>query len=114
MSISVLVCGGRDFNDYNAFIRAMDALPFVISIIIEGGARGADSLAKRYAIEKGIHCAEVPALWDSFGKRAGHLRNEAMLLLNPKYCVAFSGGVGTQGMINLCKKENIPVWEPYG
>lgn len=92
-----LVCGGRDFNDYEIVKSALDALPFTPSIIVHGDATGADRLAQRWAIERGIHSAAVPALWKVLGKRAGSERNKTMLLLQPKYVVAFPGGAGTAG-----------------
>jgi hypothetical protein len=111
--MKVLICGGRNYNDWLSASRAIDALGFKIELIIQGGAAGADSLAKRYAIEKGVHCAEVPPLWGFYGKKAGFLRNKAMLNLSPGYCIAFPGGRGTESMINLCQKAGIPVWRPY-
>ena len=109
----VLVCGGREFNDYIKVSQAMRMLPFSVSMIIQGGARGADILGRQWAIENGIHYAEVHALWDSLGKKAGNLRNKAMLTLKPGYCVAFPGGWGTRDMIHKCIEANITVWEPY-
>lgn len=109
----VLVCGGRKYNDYQAVDVALKSLPFEISIIIEGGARGADSLARAWAVKNKIHYAEVPALWSVYDKAAGFLRNEAMTLLNPEYCVALPGGAGTANMVSLCEKIGIPVWLPY-
>lgn len=105
-----LICGGRDFDNYGFLCEAMARLPFVPSIVIEGGARGADSLAKRWAIEHHIHFAEVPALWDNFGKGAGGRRNSAMLILQPEYCIAFPGGSGTKDMVEKCISLNIPTW----
>ena len=104
----VLVCGGRD---YSGDVSCLSMLS--ISILIHGGARGADLSADSWAKSHGIHCARVDALWDAFGKSAGFKRNSAMLLLQPQYCVAFPGGIGTRMMIELCKKNNIVVWEPY-
>lgn len=109
----LLVCGGRDFVDYEKLDEAIKKVPFIPSIIIQGGARGADLLARKWAILNGIHYAEVPALWDNFGKRAGSLRNNAMILLKPQYCLAMPGGVGTGHMVKICNSLKIPVWEPY-
>lgn len=88
----------------------MTELPFVPTLIIQGGAKGADALAKRWAIEHGIHSVEVSALWDAFGKSAGYRRNAAMLLLKPDYCIALPGGRGTADMIAKCKAKGIPTW----
>ena len=109
----LLVCGGRHFNDYELFTQAMAALPFTVSMVIEGGARGADNFGKVWALENGVHYAEVPALWNVFKKAAGGKRNRAMLLLKPDYCLAMPGGAGTRDMVALCKENNITVWEPY-
>ena len=105
----VLICGGRD---YTGNVSCLDMID--ISILIHGGARGADQRASEWARENGIHTASVPALWDQMGKSAGYARNRAMLLLQPEYCVAFPGGKGTAMMISLCEKAGIPVWKPYG
>lgn len=109
--MNALICGGRDFSDYGMVHTMLSQLPFDIDIIIQGGAKGADALAKRYAKSESIHCAEVPALWDDYGKNAGWMRNEAMLLLKVDYCVAFPGGKGTTDMVNKCKAKGIPVWD---
>ena len=47
--------------------------------IVEGGARGTDALAKRYATEHGIKCHEFSALWDMHGMSAGPIRNSEMV-----------------------------------
>lgn len=109
----LLVCGGRGYNDYEAFCAAMAGLPFTPSLIVQGGARGADSLARAWALQHGAHYAEVPALWSSYGKAAGSKRNAAMLALAPGYCLAMPGGAGTADMVRRCNESNITVWEPY-
>lgn len=105
----VLVCGGRT---YQGDVSCLDMIK--ITILIHGEADGADTRSAKYVMAKGIHAAGVPALWDVYRKGAGHERNEAMLLLNPQYCVAFPGGVGTATMVGLATDMGIPVWRPYG
>lgn len=109
----VLICGGRDYSDSEAFDLAMEQVPFEITMVIQGGANGADLLSKIWATNKGIHSAEVNALWTSYNKAAGYKRNAAMLQLNPDYCFAFPGGKGTDMMVSLCEKADIKVWQPY-
>ena len=110
----LLICGGRNFNDYARLESCMVQLPYTPSIIIEGGARGADRLGRQWAITTGLHYATVPALWDVYSKSAGPLRNSAMLLLLPEYCIAMPGGSGTADMVRQCTDLKIPVWQPYG
>jgi hypothetical protein len=112
---TILVCGGRDFNDVEFLSEHLDHLrdrPDInISMVVQGGAKGADLLAKQWALSRGIHCAQVDAMWDYYQKAAGYRRNSAMLELKPIYAVAFPGGKGTKMMIDLCKKAGITVWE---
>lgn len=112
--MKLLICGGREFNDMDKLHAAIMKLPLPLTMIIEGGAPGADRLAKQWAIKHGIHYAEVPALWEVFGKStAGPLRNKAMLILKPDYCLAMPGNRGTADMVSKCNQLCIPVWEPY-
>jgi hypothetical protein len=109
----LLICGGRAFQDFQALSAAIEVLPFKPSIIIEGGARGADSLARGWAVQNKVHYAEVPALWGEFGRQGGTERNAAMLLLRPDYCLAMPGGAGTADMVRRCQEAGVTVWEPY-
>ena len=116
MKTKVLVCGGRDYDNQENVSYSLTLFHTgtrTIDMIIEGGAKGADRCGREWAKLFGIHFATVPALWDYYQKRSGHLRNEAMLWLLPDYCVAFPGESGTRSMIDLCKAAGIPVWEPY-
>ena len=49
------------------------------TLIISGGAKGADTLAKRYAAENNIPMKEFLPNWDTFGKSAGYLRNKEIV-----------------------------------
>lgn len=110
----VLVCGGRRYSDKSRLFAALDALPVKPTVIIHGGACGADTLAGTWARCRGIYEVRVPADW-SLGKVAGHLRNQKMLDEQaPDYCVAFPGGRGTDDMVKRCKRAGLPVWAPYG
>lgn len=110
----VLVCGGRNFNDYTKLSDVLDRFvaDFGIGCIIEGGAKGADALARHWAEDNRVCYIEVPAQWDNFGKAAGMLRNEWMIkYCDPQFVIAFptQGSKGTWGMISLAKLQAIPV-----
>lgn len=113
--MKILVCGGRDFReaDYvNSFLDGIyDSEP--VTMLIHGGAAGADALGAAWAKSRGIHSARVDALWDAHGKAAGPMRNRAMLALGPDLIVAFPGGSGTASMIALGKKAGITVMESW-
>lgn len=62
----LLVCGGRDYDDFRKMTEILNEFrdKRIISIIIHGNARGADKLAGMWAKQKGVHTAVVDALWD--------------------------------------------------
>ena len=108
--MKVLVCGGRDYNDYQKVRETLDG--FGVSAIIQGGARGADSLGGTYANQRGISCRVFKADWDRYGKSAGFRRNQQMLDEGkPDVVVAFPGGKGTADMVKRAKKAGIKVIE---
>jgi hypothetical protein len=115
VSYRLLVCGGRDYADWVKANRILD--PYLAQhgvkklIVIEGGANGADRIARQWATRNGVHTATVNALWDRNGKSAGPIRNRAMLLLQPSEVLAFPGGTGTAHMIAQARAAGVPVTE---
>jgi len=114
----VLVCGGRDFNDWNLLNDKLYWVLFEIghgakdTTIISGAARGADSLAIRFSHEYGTKLVSFPADWTAHGKAAGPIRNQQMIDDGkPDLVVAFPGGTGTADMVRRAKKHNIQVIE---
>lgn len=108
----VLVCGGRDFSDYEKLREKLDFIHASrgITKIIHGAARGADSLAGRWAKENKVPCEEYPADWDRHGKAAGHIRNQEMLDKGkPTLVVAFDGGRGTANMKERAQAAEVKV-----
>lgn len=106
----VLVCGGRDFNNKSLLFEALNSVPFTITKIVNGAAKGADKLSTEWAKEKGIQYVEYPAEWNKYGKIAGPVRNSQMLQDEDiDYVVAFPGGRGTEDMIGKAKAKDIEV-----
>ncbi len=109
-----LVCGGRDFNDTGAVFAALDAIhaETPISLIIQGGARGADHAADLWAYDRGAARLEFRADWVAHGKGAGPRRNQTMLEAGkPDIVVAFPGGKGTADMVRRAKLAGVAVRE---
>lgn len=110
----VLVCGGRDYADGGAVHRALWAVSQRqrISLVIEGGARGADMLGRLWALKRAIPVFTFPADWTRYGNAAGPARNAKMLkLARPHLVVAFPGGAGTADMVSRARAEGIEVEE---
>lgn len=116
----ILVCGGREYNDRERVRRVLDAVLEGIGsagkdvVIIHGNARGADLLADQYAREKSLRVLSFPADWNTYGTRAGPIRNKQMLDEGkPDAVIAFPGGIGTRNMVILAKRYGIPVKEYF-
>lgn len=106
--MKVLVCGSRHYSDYVFLSSILDELE--ITKIIHGAAKGADSLADRYAKEGNIEVQAFPADWNKFGKAAGPIRNLQMLKeAKPDRVVAFMfpNSRGTKHMVESAKKAGI-------
>lgn len=104
----VIVCGGRDYNDWRMLSDALDALE--IGSLAHGAARGADRLAEHWAYLRGVPYYAYPARWDRDGRSAGVRRNQLMLeLFKPHLVVAFPGGRGTADMVQRARAANVPV-----
>lgn len=108
----VLVCGGRDYLDEARVSEVLDALHCVspISILVQGGAPGADELARLWANDEGVRCVTVKADWATYGCAAGPIRNQRMLdEYRPALVVAFAGGRGTADMVRRARAAGVPV-----
>lgn len=110
----VLVCGGRSFEDRKTVGRVLailhEARP--ISLVISGGAPGADRLGELWAQHRKIAVCTFPANWRFEGRAAGPIRNARMLEFGkPDLVVAFPGGPGTQNMIAQAKAAGVEVQE---
>lgn len=112
--VKLIVCGGRDWADAGAVNRVLSVAHERrnIAMIITGGAKGADSLAARWAHANGVPYLTVPANWERFGDAAGPIRNQWMLDQVVDGVIAFPGGRGTAHMVGIANNAGVPVWEP--
>lgn len=107
--MKVLVCGSRHFNDYGLLEETLDGL-LSVTEVIEGEAKGADILARRWATLRGIEVRRFPADWEKYGKAAGSIRNIQMLKEGkPDLVVAFMGpnSRGTKHMVTIAQKQGV-------
>lgn len=110
----VLVTGGRTYGDAARLQAVLDKLHAEagIDVIIEGGANGADMLARNWARANVVNGSTFEADWKSFGSFAGPKRNTAMLQEGrPDVVIAFPGGTGTRNMKDQARKFGVEVIE---
>jgi hypothetical protein len=113
--ILLLAYGGRDFADLELLNEGLSLMlrDTGFTVLMHGGARGADMMSDHWARKHQIHVACVAALWDYVtpSRSAGPRRNEVMADFRPSYGAAFPGGRGTADMTRLLKGADIPVHE---
>ena len=118
---SVIIAGGRTFNDYDLLAQSCDhylsdKFDTHNIEIVSGTANGADKLGELYSAE--IELAEItknslkrfPANWDKYGNSAGYKRNKQMAK-HADALIAFWDGAsrGTMHMINIMNDLDKPV-----
>lgn len=114
--MKLAIVGSRTFNDFDCLDKHIHNFFNIseISLIISGGAKGADTLAEKFAKKHNISTEIYKPEWDKFGKRAGFIRNREIVISCDKL-VAFWDGKsrGTEHSINLAeefKKEHFVVF----
>lgn len=112
----VLICGDRNWTNGNRIFKTL--MQFhkekPVTVVIEGEAPGADTLARRAAEELGICVMAFPANWNHFKRAAGPIRNQWMLNFGkPDLVLAFHSDIenskGTKDMVNRAKKAGVKV-----
>src|SRR6266566_1543686 len=113
-AIRLLVCGDRKWTDRRAIEECISGFG-EITMIIEGEAPGADTLARLFAVAKDIPVKSCPADWKRYGRAAGPIRNVQMLEEGqPDVVLAFHKDIarsrGTRDMVNRAVQARIPVY----
>jgi predicted Rossmann fold nucleotide-binding protein DprA/Smf involved in DNA uptake len=105
------IVGGRNFTDYQKLKKHLDSIKDQITEIISGGAKGADSLAERYAIENNIPLTKYLPEWNKFGKRAGIIRNEYIVKDSDQIIAVWDGvSKGTKNTIQTTAKHGKSIY----
>lgn len=126
--MKIAIIGSRTFKDYDLLQETMHNLiyeqndgSFDNVTIVSGGAKGADSLGKRYASDHNLGYLEFKAKWKdlshpdaviregAYGKYdavAGHRRN-TLIIEEADIVVAFhNGSKGTADSLRKARKMN--------
>lgn len=115
--VSVVITGGRDFLDWSAVHKLLFELYYDhgdrLRVSVGDCPTGVDAavvswLAHRPLVPHKIYRAE----WAISGKRAGPLRNAAMIdEARPSVVFAFPGGKGTKNCKDYARSKGISVVE---
>jgi hypothetical protein len=82
-------------------------------LLLNGGAAGADTLAREWAVDRKVDHMTLYAKWQVFGKSAGPIRNRRMAKRKPRLVLAFHPNLdesrGTADMIKLALAREVKV-----
>ena len=108
MAKTLAIVGSRNFDDYELLLTKVDKLVPLhkITMIVSGGAQGADSLGEKYAKNNNIPIKIFKPDWKKFGRSAGIIRNKDIISA-ADVVIAFWDGEskGTLNSIDLAKKN---------
>lgn len=104
--VRFVICGGRSYTDAAKMYAVLQPIcdEFPKARFAQGGAFGADLLARQWLRKRGYPCRTFYADWRAHGKKAGPMRNRQMLEgFQPDVVIAFPGGKGTRDCITQAK-----------
>lgn len=115
--LRILVTGSRDWPTEQGWVirQAIDEAVAGRDVravtVVDGGARGADTIAHSYAARRGCRVETHRANWARHGDAAGMIRNRAMVALGADVVLAFPLGrsPGTRGCIREAKRAGLRV-----
>lgn len=108
--MKVLVCGSRYWVNIEPILDRLRKLDQA-TVVITGGANGADLLAESASRLLNLKCIVIRAEWNKYGLAAGPIRNRKMLDMRPDLVIAFhenlSSSKGTMDTIKEAERRGI-------
>ena len=98
--MNIAIIGSRGFSNYELVKTTLEK--YEAKLIVSGGAKGADTLGERWALENGIPTKIFLPDWEKQGKSAGYIRNKD-IIANSDIVIAFWDGIskGTKHSIDI-------------
>jgi len=113
--MKTIIAGSRDITSKAVVQAAMNVADqdhgINITEGVSGAARGVDTIGADLCMESDIPVRYFPAAWNTYGKRAGYLRNERMAHYADALIAIWDGkSRGTKHMIDLARSEGLKVY----
>lgn len=110
--MKLIIAGGRDYQFKPSDYARLNALhdQCHVTEVVHGGATGADECGANWARDEGIALRCYPADWETYGRAAGPMRNQAMASYADAV-VLFPGGKGTESMYRIAKATGIEIYD---
>jgi hypothetical protein len=107
-----IIAGSRTIQDYAGLEFAINNCGWKITEVVCGMARGVDTLGHDWAENNGVPCKEFPADWDTYGRRAGFVRNTAMAENADALILMWDGkSPGSKMMKDIALKKGLKFYE---
>ena len=108
----IAIVGGRNVDSFGfvekKFLETIKEMEIEKEdvVIVSGGAKGVDSFAKKIALKHNIDIIEIIPLWSKYGKKAGLLRNHAIISLSDiVIAIPDKKSKGTWHSVKLARKQ---------
>lgn len=87
----ILISGSRNWSDQQTIYRALGEYAGAEHVVLLSGRcmQGADVICEAYALENDWEIEAYPADWKQFGKKAGPMRNAAMVAAGADIALIF-------------------------
>jgi len=87
----VIVTGGRSYNKAEWVYAALDELiDKENDIVIHGdAATGVDAYTNNWCLKNNVMQERVPPAYNQYGSRAGRRKNQIMVAMGARLCIAF-------------------------
>jgi YspA, cpYpsA-related SLOG family len=106
-----IIAGSRDITEDKWLKLAISLCGWKPTVVLCGGARGADAIGKDWAEANDIPVEIYPAKWDKYKFAAGPIRNEKMARKAEALIALWDGkSAGTKNMIKLGRKYKLRVF----
>ena len=107
--MNIAIVGGRDFNDFDlmkkTLVNFMGGNQTFLNAIVSGGAKGADTLAEKFADENNIEKIIFKPNFEKHGRGAALMRNTEIIKNSDiVFAFLFFKSKGTLDSINKAKK----------
>ena len=104
------IVGGRGFNDYESLKKELSKFieenSISLNYIVSGGAKGADTLAEKFATEMDVEMIVFKPDFEKFGRGAALARNTQIIQKSDVVFAFWDGkSKGTEHSIMLAKRN---------
>lgn len=106
--MKLAIVGSRGFDNYELMSESLEIYVGMATLVISGGAQGADSLGAKWGRENNLPIQIFLPDWEKHGKSAGYKRN-IDIVKNADVVVAFWDGEskGTKHSMDIAEEMGI-------